>query len=138
MLKKLGVVSSNEEIMDAFNLFDSNDDGKISPDEFEADIPLPRGCDVLIIIMRAREDRSIPFEKFDKNNDGFISKSEFKRKIKRMLKKLGVVSSNEEIMDAFNLFDSNGDGKISPDEFEADVPLPKKANCLIVVIIRQK
>ena len=84
------------------------------------------------------EARSIPFKKFDKNNDGFISKSEFKRKIKRMLKKLGVVSSNEEIMDAFNLFDSNGDGKISPDEFEADVPLPKKATCLVVIIIRQK
>ena len=55
MLKKLGVDYSNKEIMDAFNLFDSNGDGMISPDEFEADVPLPKrasGCCVIIIIIR--------------------------------------------------------------------------------------
>ena len=55
MLKKLGVDYPNSEIMDAFNLFDSNGDGMISPEEFAADVPLPKkasGCCVIIIIIR--------------------------------------------------------------------------------------
>lgn len=97
---------------------------------------------ILEELFEPEEDRSIPkasFEKFDKNDDGFISKSEFKKKVKRMLKKLGVDYPNNEIMDAFNLFDSNGDGMISPEEFAADVPLPKKASgcCVIIIIIRR-
>ena len=78
------------------------------------------------------------FQKFDKDDDGFISKAEFKKKIKSILKKLGIEIPNDEIKDAFKLIDSNGDGNITLDEFEniVNIPLGKKnCGCTVIIII---
>jgi len=57
VFKKLGKDITNDDIKDAFKLIDSNGDGKITLDEFEADIPLPKkakGCCCVIIVIKPK------------------------------------------------------------------------------------
>ena len=53
IMKKLGQDMTNDEIKDAFNFADSNEDGKISLDEFEAipNRPMPKACPCIVWII---------------------------------------------------------------------------------------
>ena len=53
IMKKLGKDMTNDEIKAAFKFADSDEDGKISLDEFEAipNIPMPRACPCFVWII---------------------------------------------------------------------------------------
>ncbi|XP_047338879.1 calmodulin-like protein 30 [Impatiens glandulifera] len=95
---------SSSEIRRVFDKFDSNKDGKISPDEYK---------DILIALGRDHEARDVRkiFEVADLNGDGFIDFKEFTE----AQKKDGGVKT-ADIQSAFRAFDKDGDGKISVEE----------------------
>ncbi|XAR59458.1 hypothetical protein NMG60_11015300 [Bertholletia excelsa] len=93
-----------EEMKRVFNKFDSNRDGKISPEEYRA-----------ILKALGREDsikevRKI-FEAVDLDGDGYIDFRDFMD----LHRKEGGVRT-VDIKNAFRVFDGDGDGMISPEE----------------------
>jgi Ca2+-binding EF-hand superfamily protein len=91
-------------ILEKFNEFDSDKDGKISLDEFMASGP-----------NRSEEG----FKVIDTDGDGFVSQEEFEEAI---MKKKWQKHRKSKLLEEFNEFDSDKDGKISLDEFMASGP----------------
>lgn len=94
-----------EEMKLVFNKFDSNKDGKISPDEYKL---------ALRALGRSKNDEadvSKAFEFFDSNEDGFIDFEEFMK-----MQSQGGAVKMEDIQSAFRVFDLDGNGKISAEE----------------------
>ncbi|GAA0159165.1 calmodulin-related [Lithospermum erythrorhizon] len=100
-----GYQVSVDELKQVFDKFDSNKDGKISPDEYMA-ILKALGRSYFI----PKEVEKI-FEVADLNGDGFI---DFKEFLEMQQKGGGVRAS--ELQSAFRAFDIDGDGKITVDE----------------------
>uniref|UniRef100_A0A5B7B3T2 EF-hand domain-containing protein n=1 Tax=Davidia involucrata TaxID=16924 RepID=A0A5B7B3T2_DAVIN len=96
--------TNQDEIKQVFDKFDSNKDGKISPEEYKA-ILRALGKENMI-----REVAKI-FEVADLDGDGFIDFKEFLEVHKR-----GGGVKTVEIQCAFQTFDSDRDGKISAEE----------------------
>ncbi|XP_057502784.1 calmodulin-like protein 30 [Actinidia eriantha] len=95
---------NSAEMKKVFNKFDSNKDGKISPEEYKA-ILRAIGKEHMI------KDVGKIFKVADLDGDGFIDFKEFVE----VHKKEGGVKTMD-IQRAFQAFDSNGDGKISTEE----------------------
>ncbi|GMP38270.1 hypothetical protein CsSME_00009582 [Camellia sinensis var. sinensis] len=99
-----GYMPNPDELKWVFDKFDSNKDGKISPDEYKA---------ILRVLGKENMIKEVPkiFEVVDLDGDGFIDFSEFVELHKRE----GGVKTTE-IQCAFRTFDLDGDGKISAEE----------------------
>ncbi|KAG8368370.1 hypothetical protein BUALT_Bualt15G0038400 [Buddleja alternifolia] len=94
-----------EELKQVFNKFDSNKDGKISPDEYKAMLKALGKGNLL-----SREVQKI-FEVADLDGDGFIDFNEFVE----VQKKEGGVKT-VDLQRAFQVFDKDNDGRITVDE----------------------
>lgn len=94
-----------EELKQVFNKFDSNRDGKISPEEYQA-IVKALGKRNLV-----RKEVQKIFEVADLDGDGFINFHEFVE----MQKKDGGVKTMD-LHRAFQAFDKDNDGKITVEE----------------------
>ncbi|KAI3445991.1 hypothetical protein Pfo_002656 [Paulownia fortunei] len=131
-----------EELKQVFNKFDTNKDGKISPDEYKA---ILKGLGKVNLV--TKEVQKI-FEVADLDGDGFIDFSEFVevhkkgggvktvdlhrafqafdkdkdgkisvREVYELLQKLGERCSLQDCQKMVRAVDSNGDGVIDSDEF---------------------
>ncbi|EPS63822.1 hypothetical protein M569_10963, partial [Genlisea aurea] len=91
-----------DELKQVFDKFDSNKDGKISPDEYTA-------------MLRAMGKRSTEVEKIfevaDVDGDGFIDFKEFTE-----VQMMGGGVKSMDLQGAFQAFDANNDGKITVEE----------------------
>ncbi|XP_038901754.1 probable calcium-binding protein CML32 [Benincasa hispida] len=99
-----------EEIKWAFEKFDSNKDGKISFEEYQAAHRGMAGSKEI-----SDEEAAKSFKFVDVDGDGFVDLKEFLE--------LYTMSGGEvrvgDIKSAFQVYDSNGDGKISAEEVMA-------------------
>lgn len=93
-----------EEMKWAFDKFDSNNDGKISPEEYKA---------ALKALDREIADSEVvkAFQVVDSDGDGYVDFKEFVEMFK-----MGGGSNASEVQSAFKVFDLDGDGKISAKE----------------------
>lgn len=96
---------TTEELKQVFNKFDSNRDGKISPEEYQA-ILKALGKRNLV-----RKEVQKIFEVADLDGDGFIDYNEFVE----MQKREGGVKTMD-LQRAFQAFDKDNDGKITVEE----------------------
>lgn len=94
-----------EELKQVFNKFDSNKDGKISPDEYKAVLKAIGKGNLL-----NKEVQKI-FEVADLDKDGFISFDEFVE-----VQKKGGGVKTADLHRAFQAFDKDNDGKITVEE----------------------
>ncbi|KAL8541381.1 hypothetical protein ACS0TY_002585 [Phlomoides rotata] len=103
----LGLVylPTTEELKEVFNKFDSNKDGKISPDEYKAILKALGKGNLL------RKEVQKIFEVADLDGDGFIDFNEFVE----MQKRDGGVKTMD-LHRAFQAFDKDNDGKITVEE----------------------
>lgn len=96
---------SVEEMRQVFNKFDTNKDGKISPEEYKAILrALGKGNPL------TKEVQKI-FEVADLDGDGFIDFKEFVE-----VQKKGGGLKTDDLQNAFRAFDKDGDGKITVEE----------------------
>lgn len=96
---------NTEELKQVFDKFDSNNDGKISPEEYKGILrALGKGN------LLSKEVQKI-FEVADLDGDGFI---DFKEFVEVQKKEGGLKTS--ELQTAFRTFDKDGDGKITAEE----------------------
>ncbi|CAF3295198.1 unnamed protein product [Rotaria socialis] len=127
------------QLLDAFQLFDTNKDGSISFDEFRSvchKLQMPMDETKLKDSFQDREDITFDefcqiiqqhgsptadayfqetFNAFDKNCDGFITAKE----IKKTMKELGERLTDKQAKAMLKSADANGDGKLSKDEFRS-------------------
>ncbi|KAL3614203.1 hypothetical protein CASFOL_042277 [Castilleja foliolosa] len=96
---------NTDELKQTFNKFDSNKDGKISPDEYKAILKALGKVNLL-----TKEVQKI-FEVADMDGDGFIDFNEFVE----VQKKSGGVKT-ADLHRAFQTIDKDNDGKITADE----------------------
>ncbi|CAF0857204.1 unnamed protein product [Adineta ricciae] len=125
------------QLLDTFQLFDTNKDGAISFSELRSacqKLQMPVDKKKLKDLFQHRENISFDefcriiqdsgrhshdayfqetFRAFDKNSDGFITAKE----IKKTMKELGETLTDKQARDMVKTADSNGDGKLSKDEF---------------------
>ncbi|CAF2736995.1 unnamed protein product [Rotaria sp. Silwood2] len=125
------------QLLDAFQLFDTNKDGCISFDELRAvcqKLQMPMDTTRLKCAFQNRDNISFDefcrimqdynsnsnnayfqetFNAFDKNADGYITAKE----IKRTMKELGERLTDKQAKTMLKSADSDGDGKLSKDEF---------------------
>lgn len=94
-----------EELKQVFNKFDTNKDGKISPEEYKAILKALGKGNLL-----TKEVQKI-FEVADLDGDGFIDFNEFVE----VHKKNGGVKT-ADLQRAFQAFDKDNDGKITVEE----------------------
>ncbi|EYU37682.1 hypothetical protein ABFS82_02G034100 [Erythranthe guttata] len=94
-----------EELKQVFNKFDSNKDGKISPEEYKAVLKALGKGNLL-----TKEVQNI-FEVADLDGDGFIDFNEF---VEVQRKGGGVKAA--DLQRAFQAFDKDNDGKITVEE----------------------
>ncbi|KAK6136899.1 hypothetical protein DH2020_029344 [Rehmannia glutinosa] len=131
-----------EELKQVFNKFDSNKDGKISPEEYKAILKaLGKGNLLTKEVQKIFEvadldgdgfidfnefvevqkkgggvktvDLHRAFQAFDKDNDGKITVGE----VYELLRKLGERCSFQDCQKMVRAVDNNGDGVIDSDEF---------------------
>ncbi len=133
---------ANKRYDEAFALFDSDKDGKVSKAEFGAALKklgralndkelteLMKKVDKdengyvdknefyqMMEAQKANEKINLKaaFNQFDKDGNGFISNSE----LKVTMKELGVDLTDQEVADMIKAADTNKDAKISFEEFE--------------------
>ncbi|KAL2457754.1 Calmodulin-like protein 1 [Forsythia ovata] len=96
---------TSEELKQVFNRFDSNKDGKISPEEYKAILKAMGKVNLV-----TKEVQKI-FEVADLDGDGFIDFNEFVE-----VQKKGGGVKTVELQNAFRAFDKDGDGKITAEE----------------------
>ena len=130
------------EFAEAFSLFDSDDDGMVSHQEFgtvmrslgqnptdaqiqrmlkqfaanESTIDFPEFLDVMEIQMKdcsGEQDIVEAFRNFDNGNSGFVSNAE----LKHVLLNLGEKLTDEEVDEMIREADVDGDGQINYEEF---------------------
>ncbi|CAF0887003.1 unnamed protein product [Rotaria sordida] len=125
------------QLLDAFQLFDTNKDGAISFDELRAvcqKLQMPIDTMRLKYLFHNRDNISFDefcrivqdyrsnsndayfqetFNAFDKNSDGYITTKE----IKQTMKELGEPITDKQAKAMLKSADSNRDGKLSKDEF---------------------
>lgn len=94
-----------EELKQVFDKFDSNRDGKISPEEYQAILKALGKRDLV------RKEVQKIFEVADLDGDGFIDYNEFVE----MQKREGGVKTMD-LQRAFQAFDKDNDGKITVEE----------------------
>jgi Ca2+-binding EF-hand superfamily protein len=110
-----------------FAMIDTNNDGKITPDEFST-FQKSRMGGMRKSGMRTMQNRTI-FPDMDLNKDGVITKDEFLkvREAKQAQRaSQGMPMRNASKAPSFESIDSNGDGKITPDEFNKVVKFGQK------------
>lgn len=109
---------SIEEMKQVFNKFDTNKDGKISPEEYKGILrALGKGN------LLTKEVEKI-FEVADLDGDGFIDFKEFVE-----VQKKGGGLKMVDVQGAFRAFDKDGDGKITVEEvFELLQKLGERCN----------
>ncbi|CAF1294531.1 unnamed protein product [Rotaria sp. Silwood1] len=129
------------QLLDAFQLFDTNKDGSISFDEFRSVCQkLQMSSDITRFKNRFQNRDNISFDEFcrvmqdynsnsnsndayfhetfnafDKNSDGYITAKE----IKRTMKELGERLTDKQAKTMLKSADADGDGKLSKDEFRS-------------------
>ncbi|PIN10394.1 Calmodulin and related proteins (EF-Hand superfamily) [Handroanthus impetiginosus] len=96
---------STEELKQVFNKFDSDKDGKISPEEYKA-VLKAIGKETFL----TKQVQKI-FEVADLDGDGFIDFNEFVE-----VQKKGGGLKTMELQHAFQAFDKDNDGKITVEE----------------------
>lgn len=94
-----------EELKQVFDKFDSNKDGKISPEEYKKILKAIGKGNLL-----TKEVQKI-FEVADLNGDGFI---DFKEFVEVQKKEGGLKTA--DLQTAFRTFDKDGDGKVTVEE----------------------
>ena len=124
--------------LEMFKSFDTNGDGKITPEEFDANLPhevrqkieekLNGGFvfDKKLWEATAAKfghwDMARVFKQFDTDGSGYLSMGELKRAFRAIgldARKGGKLELDEQM---FATFDSSGDGKVDVKEFEANMP----------------
>lgn len=125
------------QLLNTFQLFDTNKDGCISSSELRAacqKLQMPIDEAKMKDLFQSRESISFDefcrimqdfghyspdayfhetFRAFDRNSDGFITAKE----IKKTMKNLGEPLTDKQAKDMVKTADVNGDGKLSRDEF---------------------
>eukprot|EP01083_Nonionella_stella_P083383 230564_1 len=97
-----------EELKEAFGMFDNDADGKITVAE------LGKAMEKLGQKLSEKELQKM-ISKVDKNGSGAINYKDFKTMMQAQLEQK---STDDEIRQAFELFDKNKDGKITPQELK--------------------
>ena len=97
-----------EEFKEAFELFDKNNDGSISPLEFKT---------VMESLGQNPSDEEVAdmIKEVDQDHDGRIDFPEF---LVMMVNKMNDGDTDEEIVEAFHVFDRDSDGLISEGELK--------------------
>ncbi|KAH9754008.1 calmodulin [Citrus sinensis] len=127
MARKMKENEAQEELKEAFKVFDKDQDGYISPnelrlmiDEVDANgngtIEFEEFLDLMAKKMRetkAQEEMKEAFKVFDKNRDGFISPNE----LRHVMLNLGEKVTDEELEQMVKDADLDGDGQINYEEF---------------------
>ena len=96
------------EYMEAFDIFDKNGDGKITPAELE-DVIKSLGMNPIDAFLQAKW----MIKEVDQNGDGTVDFADFCSMMERKNKK---ADPKIEIRNAFHVFDKDGNNFISPDE----------------------
>jgi len=120
-----------------FKSFDTNGDGKVSLEEFQANLfdktrakieeKLNAGWTFDAAAWQASVDRHATvrmdkvFKQFDTDADGFLMMEELKRAFRAIGLKKRDGEKLEVDEEMFKSFDTNGDGKVSLEEFEANL-----------------
>uniref|UniRef100_A0A8W8N0I1 EF-hand domain-containing protein n=1 Tax=Magallana gigas TaxID=29159 RepID=A0A8W8N0I1_MAGGI len=95
------------EIMNSFQIIDTNEDGRISKQEL-------RNAAFLIGLNPTKRELETWWREADTNNDGFISADEYVNVMKANYVSIDI--ERERMIAAFSVFDVNGDGKITLEE----------------------
>jgi Ca2+-binding EF-hand superfamily protein len=101
-----------EQAQEMVKKVDTDDDGKISKDEFQL-LMQPLLLDEYVSPEQDMEDLRAIFKDADLDHSGFLSIDEFYQ----CLMKMGADINREEIVSLFTEFDINGDMQIDIDEF---------------------
>ena len=149
-LRAIGLArrADEKENLDEFTFkqMDTNGDGKLSPAEFDANMPLALREKIedkldkgwkfdeakwaASVARHAEWDMKKVFKQFDIDSDGTIDIGE----LQRAFRALGLKKRDGHKFDVdqamFNSFDTNGDGQISLEEFDKNMPPAVRAKII--------